>query len=83
MEFAIHNTSRKFHLSKLDFTKIKTNNIRMITLDQLLISVYSETDRSSLFFDQYIYCGKIRYLTHKNCQILFFISYCIIFIRHT
>ena len=25
----IHNTSRKFHLSKLDFTKIKTNNIRM------------------------------------------------------
>ena len=28
----IHNISRKFHLSKLDFTQIKTNNIRMKTM---------------------------------------------------
>ena len=32
----IHNTSRKFHLSKLDFTKIKTNNIRMKTMTAVL-----------------------------------------------
>ena len=31
----IHNTSRKFQLSKLDFTKIKTNNIRMKTRTHL------------------------------------------------
>ena len=28
-QVGIHNTSRKIHLSKLNFAKIKTNNIRM------------------------------------------------------
>ena len=29
VEVGIHNTSRKIHLSKLNFAKTKTNNIRM------------------------------------------------------
>ena len=35
----IHNTSRKFHLSKLNFTKIKTNNIRMKSMKFILIHI--------------------------------------------
>ena len=33
----IHNTSRKFLLSKLNFTKIKTNIIRMKTMTGAMV----------------------------------------------
>ena len=32
VQVGIHNTSRKIHLSKLNFAKTKTNNIRMQTI---------------------------------------------------
>ena len=37
VHIGIHNSSRKFHLSKLDFTKIKTNNIRMKTMTPMVL----------------------------------------------
>ena len=32
VQVGIHNTSRKIHLSKLNFANIKTNDIRMKTM---------------------------------------------------
>ena len=74
VHIGIHNTSRKFHLSKLYFTKIKTNNIRMKTMTLIfIIKIKTRVDTNiniAIFrFNHKSFSSKKRKLRGKNCKI--------------